>query len=359
SLWARVPGFQREMLDDALYEQRTLAKVLCMRMTLHLVPSDEAPFFVQIGRNLSERRTPPRFRGGGLLVYAGLCQEEEASVLLEVLYRRVLDVLADRGPATLPEISPAVPELTAKIQHSEGKAYEGEFSIGTRLMGEWCARGLLIRTRPRGTWRSNLYEYAAFSDWLPDTDLSSVTLQDAQAWLVRRYLAAFGPATLDDVQWWTGLTKTETRNALKPLGPELAEVSIAGLGDAQAYLMLTDDAERLSDFTPPGEPFVFFLPALDPYIMGYKDRRRFLDPAHNDKVFDRAGNAVPTVWANGRVVGVWNQRDDGSVVYGLFEPVSEPEQALLDAEARRLEGFLGGDVVAPPFFRTAFFRDLK
>ncbi|MBU0491455.1 MAG: winged helix DNA-binding domain-containing protein, partial [Chloroflexi bacterium] len=46
SLWARVPGFQREMLDDALYEQRTLAKVLCMRMTLHLVPSDEAPFFV-------------------------------------------------------------------------------------------------------------------------------------------------------------------------------------------------------------------------------------------------------------------------------------------------------------------------
>jgi len=131
--------------------------------------------------------------------------------------------------------------------------------------------------------------------------------------------------------------------------------------------MLADDAQRLRDFTSPGEPHVFLLPALDPYIMGYQDRRRFLDPAHNDKVLDRAGNAVPTVWANGRVVGVWNQREacgepgrtsDGSVVYGLFEPVSEEERALLDAEARRLESFLGGDVVAPPFFRTAFFKDL-
>jgi len=232
ALWARVPGFQREMLDDAMYEQRTLAKVLCMRMTLHVVPSDEAPFFVQIGQALAERRTPPRFRGGGLLVHAGLCREENAAALLEALRGRVLNVLAEKGPATLQEISPAVPELTAKIQHSEGKAYEGEFSIGTRLMGEWCARGVLVRTRPRGTWRSSLHEYAAreASDWLPDVDLASVTPEEARAWLVRRYLAALGPATLDDVQWWTGLTKTETKNALKPLEPELAEVSIAGLG---------------------------------------------------------------------------------------------------------------------------------
>jgi len=50
--------------------------------------------------------------------------------------------------------------------------------------------GLLVRARPRGTWRSNLYEYAALSDWLPDVDLESVTPQEARAWLVRRYLAA-------------------------------------------------------------------------------------------------------------------------------------------------------------------------
>ena len=130
--------------------------------------------------------------------------------------------------------------------------------------------------------------------------------------------------------------------------------------------MLTDDAQRLRDFAAPDAPYVFLLPVLDPYIMGYRDRRRFLAPEHRAKVLDRAGNAVPTVWVNGRVVGAWGQRKacgeprrtNGSVVYGLFEPVSEAEQALLADEAQRLEGFLDGEYL-PPRFRTSFTRTLE
>ena len=73
-------------------------------------------------------------------------------------------------------------------------------------------------------------------------------------------------------------------------------------------------------------------------------------------MFDRAGNAMPTVWVNGRVVGAWGQRQDGSVVYGLFESVSKKEQSLLTSEARRLESFLDGEYLAPrtqtPFTRA-------
>jgi len=79
SLWARVPDFQREALEDALYERRELIKILCMRVTLHAVPSDELPLFFQaFPQAFFERRTPPRFRGKLLLVRAGVCQEEEA-----------------------------------------------------------------------------------------------------------------------------------------------------------------------------------------------------------------------------------------------------------------------------------------
>jgi len=53
---------------------------------------------------------------------------------------------------------------------------------------------------PRGIWRSNLYEYAALSDWLPDVDLASVIPQEGRVWLVRRYLAILGPVTFNDVQ---------------------------------------------------------------------------------------------------------------------------------------------------------------
>ena len=160
SLWARVSDFRREMLEDALYEQRTLAKLLCMRVTLHVLPSDEAPFFHQaFPYDFLERPTPPQFRGAGLLAGAGVCGEDEANALLEDLHRRVLAVVAEKGPSTVRQMGNKVPELRAKIRHDVGKPYEGEFSIGSRLVGGMCARGLLVRARPRGTWRSSLYEY--------------------------------------------------------------------------------------------------------------------------------------------------------------------------------------------------------
>jgi len=161
SLWARMPDFQRDVLEDALYERRDLAKVLCMRVTMHAVPSDEAPLFIRACQAYVERRTPTRFRGPGLLVQARLCWEEEAEALLQDLHRRVLDVLAEKGPSTVREISQVVPEFRAKIRHDVGKPYEGEFSIGSRLVNSMSAWGLIIRARPRGTWRSSLYEYSA------------------------------------------------------------------------------------------------------------------------------------------------------------------------------------------------------
>jgi hypothetical protein len=362
SLWTRVPDFQRQELEDALYERRELAKVHCMRMTVHAVPSEEVPFFLQA---YVERHARAEFRGWErLLMQAGMCQEGEAETLLKKLHRQVLDVVTERGPSTVRQISQAVPELKTKIRHGVGKSYEGQFSIGSRLMLTMSVLGLLVRARPRGTWRSNLYEYAALSDWLPDVRLESVTPQEAQAWLVQRYLAAFGPATFDDLQWWTGFSKGETEEALGALKPAVEEVAIEGLGDG--YLMLAEDARRLRDFAQPDvpstssgqAPYVFFLPGLDPYIMGYRDRRRFLAAEHRAKVFDRAGNAMPTVWVNGRVVGAWGQRKDGSVIYSLFEPVGEEERVLLEGKARRLECFLDGEFL-PPRTHTPFTRALK
>ena len=161
---------------------------------------------------------------------------------------------------------------------------------------------------------------------------------------------------MDDIQWWTGLSKRETNKALGALESSLVTVAIEGL-DGEHW-MLADDARRLRHFAPPKAPYVFFLPALDPYIMGYQDRSRFFTTEHRDKIFDRAGNAMPTVWVNGQVVGAWGQRQDGSVVYGLFESVGDDALALLAHEAQRLESLLEGEFLAPST-HTPFTRSLK
>jgi hypothetical protein len=354
SLWARAPGFGREMLEQALYERRTLVRLLCMRTTLHVVRSDEAHFFFQA---YAERRIPAeRHMLASLLVQAGLCREEQAGAMLEGLQRQVLDAVAERGPATVRQIGEAVPELKAKVRHSVDKPYAGEFSIGSRLVPSLCNLGLLARARPQGTWLSNLHTYTSLADWLPVTNLASVTPRDARRWLVRRYLAAFGPATADDVQWWTGFTVRETQEALDDLGPERVEVNLEELG--AGYLMLADDARQFRNFSPAEDAGVFLLPGLDPYIMGYGDRRRFLAAEHEAKVLDRAGNAMPTVWVDGRVTGAWGQRKDGSIVCGLFEPIGREAQAALEGQVERLEGFVAGEYLRPRS-ETAFCRALR
>ena len=110
-------------------------------------------------------------------------------------------------------------------------------------------------------------------------------------------------------------------------------------GDATGWL-LPDDLDPVAD---PG-PWAALLPSLDPTTMGWKERAFHLG-AHGDKVFDRNGNGGPTAWWSGRIVGVWCQRDDGSVEVVLAEDVPRAARRALDAEAAELTTWLDGDVV--------------
>ncbi|MET1133310.1 MAG: crosslink repair DNA glycosylase YcaQ family protein, partial [Aeromicrobium sp.] len=96
--------------------------------------------------------------------------------------------------------------------------------------------------------------------------------------------------------------------------------------------------------TPDPGPWVALLPALDPTTMGWKHRDWYLGP-HAEQVFDATGNAGPTVWKDGTIVGGWAIRDDGSVAVRLLTDVGTEAAAAIDAEAAALEQRLGGTVV--------------
>jgi hypothetical protein len=84
-----------------------------------------------------------------------------------------------------------------------------------------------------------------------------------------------------------------------------------------------------------------FLPSLDPCIMGYKDRSRFLHPSKYDRVFDRSGNALPTVWCDGRVVGVWMEdKRTPAVQVFPFERVGGQPRQRMEEVAQCLSRFL-------------------
>ena len=116
--------------------------------------------------------------------------------------------------------------------------------------------------------------------------------------------------------------------------------------------MLPDDLDRVGDV----DAWVALLPGLDPTAMGWKDRGWYLGDQATD-LFDRNGNAGPTVWANGRVVGAWAQTEEGEVVVELFARLDAAARARLDAERERLADWLG-DVRIRPRFGTSLGREL-
>ena len=82
--------------------------------------------------------------------------------------------------------------------------------------------------------------------------------------------------------------------------------------------------------------------------MAWKDREFYLG-GHATALFDRNGNAGPTIWIGGRVVGGWGQRPDGAVVTRLLEDVGAAARRAIDAESAGLQGWLGTNRVIPRF----------
>jgi hypothetical protein len=154
---------------------------------------------------------------------------------------------------------------------------------------------------------------------------------------VRRWLAAFGPGTDDDLVWWLGATKAIVRGALADVGA----VAVS-LESGQEAWLLPDDVEPIVE----PAPWAALLPALDPTTMGWKQRSFYLDPTDVPCLFDRNGNAGTTAWWNGRIMGCWVQDGDGTVRVILRTDPGRDAQVALDAEAERLTAWLDGVVVS-------------
>jgi len=167
-----------------------------------------------------------------------------------------------------------------------------------------CDQGLLLRGKPAKGWKDRNYKYCLFSEYFPDVDLERSSESEAITSLVNQYYTSFGPATENDVVWWTGLGKTKVRYALKNLQDKLLEVPM--LGGDRSFIMLKSDEALIRAMEPLDKLTVNLLPTLDPYLMGYKERGRYLAEEDSDLVFDRSGNATSVILVNGKVVGVWD-----------------------------------------------------
>lgn len=333
SLWARRPGFTVADLDSALYQRRTMVRHLAMRRTLWVVGVDDLPL-IQTGASDRVADTERRKLVADAQK-AGVADDGDA--WLDAACAAVVRHLTDHGPTSARDLRAALPELAGSYDPAPGKSYGGQTPLAPRVLTVLGVRGEIMRGPNDGAWTTSRPRWTATGDWL-HTPADPADPELARADLVRRWLYTFGPAGVTDIKWWFGNTLTWARQALRDIGA--VDVDL----DGSPGFALPDDLET----EPDPEPWCALLPGLDVTVMGWYDRTWYLGE-HRSQVFDRNGNAGPTAWCNGRIVGGWTQGTDGRVEVRLLDDVSRDAQRALQRQADELTDWLDGARVSVRF----------
>ena len=312
-----------EAVEDALYEQRAVVRHHAMRRTLWVATPDVVRLMHAAATHRLVR--PEHARTAKLLAQSGV---EDPDAWLADARSQVLAALHEHGPMTARRLGERVPALRQPLHMAPGKKYAATVSAHTRVLLGLGFEGEIVRTRPTGSWVNGQYTYAAMDSWLTG-GIGDLPERDAAREMAARWLRRFGPATTVDLQWWMGWTATLTRKAL-------ADCGAVGVDLASGPGWVAPDDEPVE---PVGE-WVALVPSLDPTTMGWKERDWYLPDTAQD-AFDTNGNAGPTIWVDGRVVGAWAQAADGEIRTHLFEKVSKAQRSAIDDRVWDLRKMVG------------------
>jgi hypothetical protein len=304
---ARTPPKPPAYFAEALDEDGPLRKTWTVRWTLHTVHEDDIPLFVSsVGRHFHQRYLK------GTAKYLGV----DESMLVE-RERKIWESL-QRGPLSRKQLHDCVPELKGLPGAGWG----------------WDVAGLAYEGKLYACSHMGATRFVACDPPAP------VPVHEAQAQLLERYLAAYGPATKTDFKYWTGLYMADVRRAFATLEPKLEWRQLENR--AEPYAVLSGRT------LPDGRPKLRLLAKFDPYVMAHRDKRHFLPEKWHKEVFRPAGQVEASVLRNGIIVGTWRAERIAKRIrlnFRMFERVSKGQLGELEREADKVRIAFGAESV--------------
>lgn len=324
SLWNRIEGFERDMLDEALYKAKTLVKIWCMRGTLHIIPSNDLPIYIKAlkkmwfehhGRFMKAPDWPP--------------MEERRNVL----YPKILEALSDKPVKRK--------ELTAKVRtllKNESKPYERLFSAWGGILKETCYEGLTVHAQPCGAEAC----FTRLDRWLPNQNLDVLDEEQAKEKLLLKYLRGYGPASVQDFVSWSGLMASDARKTLENVASELEEVRIEDVKGQ--FWVQKKDYKTLIEIDLDERTPARLLPKFDSFVLGHKDRTRIIKREFMKHVFRIAGDVAASILVNDNIVGTWKYkktRNCASLSILPFQKLEKEDLMEIKSVAEDFGRFIG------------------
>jgi hypothetical protein len=300
-LWTRLEGFDFDELAGLMHD-RSAVRIVLMRGTLHLVSARDARFLRPLTQPLMDRH-----------IRLGSNGRDLTGVDLDALRAAATELFTER-PRTDKEMRALLAERFP--EHDPDTI-------------NWAARTMipLIQVPPRGIWgKPGLATHTTVDAWLGEAPAVESSLER----MVLRYLGAFGPATVMDMQHWSGLT------GLNKVVEGIAGDLVTFTDENGKVLYDLPDAPRPGPDTPAP---VRFVPDFDNLTLSHADRARVISEEHRKRVFTINGIIRATVLVDGFVAGMWKmekKRGVATLRIELFEPVASADEKALTAEGERL-----------------------
>jgi len=318
-LWTRNHAITRAEMESALWKTRTLVKTSLMRQTLHLIPADEFLLYISALR-------PSRFaQAMRVMARCGISRDES-----EALIPWIMDILSG-GPLSRPAIAAAIrPKASKRVRFW----MENSWSL-VRLP---VAEGLVCYGKGEG----NAIVFIRVDHWLPNLKRELMSATEAQCTLLRKYLRAYGPATLTDFSHWSGISMQEVKPLRPLLEAELAEIP----GDNKSCFLLREDVAAL-DRSSASKLCIRLLPSFDSYLLAHRDKDHLLSAQHYKRVYRNQAWISPVVLIDGAIAGVWSHKlQNKKLLVGIdpFGQLSRTARAGIEREAVSLARFFESDL---------------
>jgi hypothetical protein len=292
-IWTRTTGFRRESLERELM-RGTIVKATVMRQTLHLVTLRD---YALLRAAMSETNFP------------------------------WMSSLAERLAPTVRKLAAAGPVTT-----DEALAHLSKHNLkGVSARRAW--RAARVRAHLLHHYETALWRGRADGRFVAVDEPEAHVPVEARAEMIRRYLAAFGPASLRDIVQWSMMHVPELKASLALLEP------LRRFCDESGRELFDVTRAPLPDPDTPAP--VRFLPKWDNVLLAFADRTRVLPEPYRKKVIRMNGDVAQTFLVDGFVAGTWRW-EDGRVVTKPFGRLSRSSQRELKDQTQRLEAFLAG-----------------
>ncbi|MFP4322637.1 MAG: DNA glycosylase AlkZ-like family protein [Anaerolineales bacterium] len=325
ALLARIQNFAWEQFADAWYDDGAFVRLHSLRDTPHIIPVEYADI-VGSAYNLDE--------GDRFAPFDEYDISFEEAVELRFF---ISELLAGRGPLSGADLKTLLdPDLI--FEHVSATGHQMT-SIHPVLAWMWRL-GVLGYGAGVSDWRHKDAHYRLSPTPPPPTDPEVRRRADQQ--LAQWYFLLYGPASYQDWVHWSGLDDSRCQMAFAALEPDLVAIEVADMA-AQLW-MLSGEYPAFTETPADLPPMVRLLPAEDAFLHAYaQTRSRFYDTEGlaGEIIFNRHGQAEPTVWVDGRIIGVWSwhKKADEPMTVEPFEQMTRALRKRLKDEVERVQQF--------------------